>query len=48
MDEPLFHASFSKEEYHVLLKESGFEVVAFALNDQECGDHCIYLARRLS
>ena len=47
-DEPLFHASFSKEEYNVLLKEIDFEVLAFALNDQECGDHCIYLARRVS
>ena len=46
-DELLYHASFSKEEYDVLLKECGFDPVTFALNDQECGDHCIYLARRI-
>ena len=46
--EPLFHASFSKEEYDALLKKNGFEIVDFALNDQECGDHCIYLARHVA
>ena len=46
-DAPLYHASFSKDEYCDLLKQSAFHVISHKLEDPECGGHSIYLARRL-
>lgn len=44
--EPLYHASLAPEEYRILLRSSGFEVVDFKLEDPDCGGHTIWLARR--
>lgn len=43
--EPLYHASLAPEEYRSLLLEQGFEIVAHAAEDAECGGHTIWLAR---
>ena len=43
--EPLFHASLGSEEYHVLLADNGFEVVAHVVEDPVCYRHTIWLAR---
>lgn len=45
-DEPLYHASLSPAEYHQLLAEHGFTVVAHAVEDPACGHHTIWLAQR--
>ena len=43
--EPLYHASLAPDEYRALLDRHGFEVVAHAAEDPECGGHTIWLAR---
>jgi trans-aconitate methyltransferase len=43
--EPLYHASLNGAEYHALLGENGFDVVAHAVEDPTCGRHTIWLAR---
>jgi SAM-dependent methyltransferase len=45
--EPLYHASLDPAEYRALLSANGFEVVAYAPEDQSCGGHTIWLARRV-
>lgn len=45
--EPLYHASLDPAEYRACLAESGFEVVAHAVEDPTCGRHTIWLARRI-
>jgi hypothetical protein len=43
--EPLYHASLDGAEYHALLDENGFAVVAHAVEDWTCGRHTIWLAQ---
>lgn len=43
--EPLYHASLDRAEYHALLGENGFEVVAHVVEDPNCGRHTIWLAQ---
>lgn len=43
--EPLYHASLSPEEYRALLDGQGFDVVAHAAEDPDCGGHTVWLAR---
>ncbi|WP_040800980.1 class I SAM-dependent DNA methyltransferase [Nocardia higoensis] len=44
--EPLYHASLDSEEYRTLLRDNGFEVLAYRAEDPDCGLHTIWLARR--
>lgn len=43
--EPLYHASLDGAEYRALLDANGFEVVAHAVEDPDCGGHTVWLAR---
>jgi SAM-dependent methyltransferase len=44
--EPLYHASLDPAEYRALLAAHGFGVVRHVVEDPECGNHTIWLARR--
>jgi SAM-dependent methyltransferase len=44
--EPLYHASLDPDEYRLLLGRNGFDVVAHVAEDQDCGGHTVWLARR--
>jgi len=44
--EPLYHSSLDPAEYRTLLAENGFSVVSHVAEDQSCGGHTIWLARR--
>lgn len=44
--EPLYHASLDAYEYRALLGDNGFDVVAHALTDPDCGQRTVWLARR--
>lgn len=44
--EPLYHASLDPAEYRALLAENGFSVIAHVAEDESCGGHTIWLARR--
>lgn len=44
--EPLYHASLAPAEYRRLLDDHGFDVVAHAAEDPDCGRHTVWLARR--
>ncbi len=46
--EMLYHASLSPEEYKKLLAEHNFEIIKYALNDEECGGACVWVARYAS
>ncbi|WP_439495078.1 class I SAM-dependent DNA methyltransferase [Bosea sp. (in: a-proteobacteria)] len=43
--EPLYHGSLAPQEYRTLLDRHGFDVVAHAVEDPNCGGHTIWLAR---
>ncbi|RLZ09977.1 class I SAM-dependent methyltransferase [Acinetobacter sp. 2JN-4] len=43
--EPLYHASLSADEYRLLLKQHGFEVIRMVAEDPECAGHTVWLAR---
>ncbi len=43
--EPLYHASLDSAEYQVLLEQSGFDVVAYALEDPTAGGRTVWLAQ---
>ena len=43
--ENLYHASLSSDEYKQLLKEHGFELIDYEINDKDCNDHTVWLAR---
>jgi len=45
--EPLYHASLAPDDYRSLLAANGFAVVAERMEDQDCGGHSVWLARRL-
>ena len=44
--EALYHGSLDPEEYRALLAENGFSVEAHVAEDESCGGHTIWLARR--
>jgi SAM-dependent methyltransferase len=44
--EPLYHASLDPDDYRLLLEENGFDVVGHMVEDPDCGDHTVWLARR--
>jgi 2-polyprenyl-3-methyl-5-hydroxy-6-metoxy-1,4-benzoquinol methylase len=41
----LYHASLAPEEYEKLLIEHNFDVIRYTLEDKECGNACVWLAR---
>ena len=43
--EMLYHASLESEEYKKLLAEHHCEIIKYALNDEECGGACVWVAR---
>lgn len=45
--EPLYHASLDPTEYEDLLSGNGFEVRSFVPDDPACGNHTVWLARRI-
>lgn len=45
--EPLFHVSLAPEEYRALLAEIGFRVVDVVMEDPQCSEHTIWLAKRI-
>lgn len=44
--EALYHGSLAPQEYRALLAENGFSVEAHVAEDESCGGHTIWLARR--
>ena len=44
--EPLYHASLAPEEYRHLLAQYGFEVLNMVVEDPECTEHTVWLARK--
>ena len=44
--EPLYHASLDAGEYEALLDRHGFDVLAHAAEDPDCGGHTVWLAQR--
>ena len=45
--EKVYHASLSPDEYHKLLRQSGFENIQFVAEDDECDGHSVLLATRI-
>lgn len=43
--EMLYHASLDQEEYKKLLKEYGFEIIKYTIEDKDCGGATIWVAR---
>ncbi len=43
--EPLYHASLNPTEYRALQDAQGFDVIAHVVEDPDCGQHTIWLAR---
>ena len=43
--EPLYHSSLDGEEYRELLDRTGFDVVDHVIEDPECGQQTVWLAR---
>lgn len=43
--ENLYHASLAAEEYKTLLANHGFELLDYKINDKDCNDHTVWLAR---
>lgn len=46
--EPLYHGSLDEAEYRSLLRQNGFEVLAYVARDPGCGGHTIWLAQLAS
>lgn len=44
--EPLYHGSLDPEEYCTLLDANGFDVVAHVVDDPDCGNRTVWLARQ--
>lgn len=44
--DPLFHASLAPDEYRLLLDASGFDVLRHVVEDANCGNHTVWLARK--
>lgn len=45
--EPLYHASLDPEEYRLLLRENGFQVLDHVVEDPDCGGATVWLARKI-
>jgi len=43
--EPLYHASLDTDEYRQLLHNNSFEVVAYVVEDPDCGSHTVWIAQ---
>ena len=43
----LYHSSLSQEEYRSLLIQSGFELMMMAVEDIECAEHTVWLAKKV-
>lgn len=43
--EMLYHASLAPEEYQKLLKEYGFEIIKYVIEDESCGRATVWIAR---
>ncbi len=43
--EPLYHSSLDASEYQTLLEQHGFELVDHIVEDPDCGQHTVWLAR---
>lgn len=43
--ENLYHASLSQDEYKYLLTLHGFELIAYTIEDESCGDATVWLAQ---
>ena len=43
--ENLYHASLSPDEYKQLLKSHGFELIEYKVEDENCGEATVWLAR---
>jgi cyclopropane fatty-acyl-phospholipid synthase-like methyltransferase len=43
--ENLYHASLAPDEYKQLLNEHGFDLIDYKINDKDCNDHTVWLAR---
>ena len=43
----VYHSSLSVYEYRILLKANSMDLVDYKLNDPECGQHSVFLARVL-
>jgi SAM-dependent methyltransferase len=43
--EPLYHGSLDGAEYHLLLNQHGFDVVSYAVEDPNCGQHTVWLSQ---
>lgn len=43
--ENLYHASLSPDGYKQLLKEYGFELIDYKINDKDCNNHTVWLAK---
>lgn len=44
--QPVYHSSFSVEEYREILTVLEIEIIEYKLNDSECNGHCIFLGKK--
>ncbi|MCA0318258.1 MAG: class I SAM-dependent methyltransferase [Proteobacteria bacterium] len=44
--DPLFHASLAPDEYRSRLDASGFDILRHVVEDPDCGNHTVWLARK--
>ncbi|MEM9786410.1 MAG: class I SAM-dependent methyltransferase [Pseudomonadota bacterium] len=44
-DTPIYHASLAPDEYRLLLRENGFDVLHYTPEDPDCGGHTVWLAQ---
>ncbi len=44
--EQVYHSSLDPEEYKAILREAGFADIEMVLQDKECAEHSVLLARR--
>ena len=43
--EKLYHASLSPDEYKKILQQHDFELLVYKINDKDCNDHTVWLAK---
>ena len=43
--ENLYHASLNPDEYKLLLKKHGFNLIDYQINDHNCNDHTVWFAK---
>lgn len=46
-EDVVYHASFSTDEYHQMLKENGFSVLDHQVNDPDCGGHTVWTVQKV-